>query len=367
MEIQNFIDNTNDYIQKFKDNNLIVKKYTNYKLILVKYKHNVEYDFNLFPWIIYCKGLIINTNNNKIVCLPPIKSKIENNIEINANLISGPENNTEFIYQPLIDGTMINVFNHNDEWFISTRSNIGAKNKFLNEVSFKDMFLECFDNFNELNKNHSYSFVLQHINNRIITKYNSSKITLVEEYDFNNNNINVINLQQHNYSFDVIQNLNQDNILYLNNYFVYPQNFQYKGYTIKNNNNNLRYNIINSYYNIALQLKGNFNNKFLHFINLYRINKLYEYIQFFPEDNNLYISYKNKLNQIVSTIYNNYVKFNIEKSILLNDIPFQNKPVVKELHNIYLQTHNSIRFNTVLKYFINLPPKRIIFIHNYYI
>ena len=46
-------------------------------------------------------------------------------------------------YQYLIDGTMINLFNINDEWIISTRSEIGGYNKWKGEKSFRKMFDEC--------------------------------------------------------------------------------------------------------------------------------------------------------------------------------------------------------------------------------
>lgn len=382
MDFQNFINNNNDYIQQFKKLNLIVKKYSHINLIIVKYKKNFNYDFINFPWIKYCKGAIINTKNNKIICLPPlISTTIENDIPFITNLMLGPHNDE--IYQTLIDGTMINVFFHNNEWFISTRSFIGAKNKFSNDISFKSMWDECFNQYDELNKNHSYSFVLQHINNRNITSHTQNKVTLVEEYSYENNsdydplfmapagvspknnvNINNINLNNHNYSFDVIKSLNKNDIQNLNNIFAIPNNFQNKGYTIKYNN--VRYNYINQYFNIASQLKGNFNNKLHLFLSLKNKNKDFEYLQFFPEDKQIFIEYKNKIQFIINDIYNKYVNMFIYKNITIKDIPYQIKPIVHNIHKNYLNTQNNTSFNYVKKYFYNLPHKKIMFIYNYY-
>ena len=61
MELQKFINtNINDYIEQFKNNNIIVKK--NKNLILLKYKFNQKLNEE---WMKYCKGCIIDTNINK--------------------------------------------------------------------------------------------------------------------------------------------------------------------------------------------------------------------------------------------------------------------------------------------------------------
>jgi hypothetical protein len=46
----------------------------------------------------------------------------------------------------LVDGTMINLFNVNNEWLLSTRSNIGCTNKWSQGINFKEMFDECSKN-----------------------------------------------------------------------------------------------------------------------------------------------------------------------------------------------------------------------------
>jgi hypothetical protein len=385
MDFQNFINKNNDYIQQLKNLNIIVKKYSHINLIIVKYKKNYNYDFLNFPWIKYCKGTIINTKTNKIICLPPlISTTINNDIPFITNLMLGPHNdndNDNENYQTLIDGTMINVFFHNNEWFISTRSFIGAKNKFSNDISFKSMWDECFHHYDELNKKHSYSFVIQHINNRNITLHTINKVTLVEEYSFESisnhdplfmapagfspiNNITNINLNYHNYSFDVIKSLNKNDVTHFNDTSAYPKNFQIKGYTIKNKN--IRYNCINPYFNIASQLKGNFNNKLHLFLSLTNNNKLFEYIQFFPEDKQIFHEYKNKITFIINDIYKKYVNMFIHKNINNKNIPYQIKPIVYNIHKKYLNTQNNTSFNSVKKYFYKLPHNKITFIYNYY-
>ena len=103
----------------------------------------------------------------------------------------------------MYDGTMVNVFYHNNEWTLSTRSYIGAKNYWNknSKKSFKDMFNECFDKYNELNTNNSYSFVLQHKDNSNITPVEENKVILVEEYNLDNGVPNKVNLNDNKYTF----------------------------------------------------------------------------------------------------------------------------------------------------------------------
>ena len=129
MDIQNFINENEDYLVKFKNLNLKINTYNVLGLTLVKYKHyTVIDDFTkLF------KSVIINQKTNKIVSLSPMKSlKSENQILFN--------NDMEISL--LHDGTMINLFYHNNGWVLTTRSYIGAKNYWIKDAkkSFKNMF-----------------------------------------------------------------------------------------------------------------------------------------------------------------------------------------------------------------------------------
>ena len=183
MDIQNFINKNKDYLVKFKDINLQINKYNVLGLNLVKYRPNTEInDFTK-----YFKSIIIDQKTNKIISLSPMKSlKSDHQILFN--------NDMEI--SQLHDGTMINVFYHNNEWILATRSLIGAKNYWNKDAkkSFKNMFNECFNQYDELDTKHSYSFVLQHKDNCNITPVKENKVILVEEYSYENSQITKVNI-----------------------------------------------------------------------------------------------------------------------------------------------------------------------------
>ena len=177
MELQNYIFENPDYINKLKSDGFIVKNFNKYNLKLIKYPYDKEINTN--SWERYCKGSIIDTTTNKLIVVPPCKSSLLNVDEFDLN-----EN---CIIQELYDGTMINLFYHIGEdigeWLLSTRSDIGLNNKWSNK-SFKQLFKECSTiDYDKLDKDYTYSFVMQHKENRNVSIVNENCIILVEVHN----------------------------------------------------------------------------------------------------------------------------------------------------------------------------------------
>ena len=114
--------------------------------------------------------------------------------------------------QDLIDGTMINIFYANDEWMLSTRGDIGGNNKWKNNKSFKSLLNDICDFkllTSKLNLNYSYSFVLRHNDNNMISKIDSNCLVLVDIFDLQKMEY-LTNLYDHFYTdvpFYIISNL----------------------------------------------------------------------------------------------------------------------------------------------------------------
>ena len=360
MELQRFINENDNYLSEFRKFNLTVKTYSSLNLAIITYKRNCDYDFRNNHIIKWCKGAIINTSNHKIICLPP--PKCFESYDFNTV----PHHNyDDCILQPLIDGTMINMFYHNDEWMISTRGFIGAKNKWDQNLSFKKMFDESKNNidFNELNKKHSYSFVLHHKNNRIITKIIDNSIILVNEYSFENDSPEEIDFQNKYDSFMTIKN-NDMNVLYDSKNKSF--NFQFKGFTIKDKSH--RINIINSEYTKAFTIKQkcNYNNKLLSFIYLRNNNLLKEYLKYFDDDSTLFDQFRSYIYLMKNELHECYINHFIKKTIQTKDVPYQLKPLIFDLHKIYQNDKIKITNNIVNQYIYNMPEKKLCFVLNYY-
>ena len=362
MELQRFINDNTDYISKFRKLNLIVKTYTELNLAIITYKRNINYDFKNNSIIKWCKGAVINTNNHKIISLSPPKCYLTYSFNNIPDIIE-----KDYILQPLIDGTMINMFYHNNQWMISTRSFIGAKNKWDQKISFKKMFDEAKNNMNveELNKNHSYSFVLHHKNNRIISKIVENSIVLVDEYSFEGDSPVHVDFQDKYTSFTFVKN-NELNVLKDSKNKSF--NFQFKGFTIKNKNNNHRINIINQEYCKAFEIKQkcNYNNKLLTFIYLRKNNLLKSYLKYFDDDNNLFDNYRNMIYIMKNELHECYINHFIKKNIITKAVPYQLKPLIFELHRLFQNKKIKITNSVVNDYIYNMPEKKLCFVLNYY-
>jgi len=349
MELHDFInDNKDNYLNKIKEKNLICHKYSNLGLLLIKTKKKFKYDYENNPWIQYCRGVIIDIHKNRIVNLPP-----SNSIKIELNEL---ENYQNLKYENLIEGTMINMFYHNNKWLISTRSNIGCNNKWDNK-KFNDMFYELIKNkldYNELNKDHCYTFVLQHDKNKIVSPIYENRIVLVNEINLKTyeNQIltNLTNIENTNeLSFDFLNKYNDDNLYYT-----------IKGFTIKNGNK--RYKWINPNYSYVLKLKPNNNKKLLNYIELRKNGNLKEYLKYYPEDRYEFNNYSQLFYELCNLIYKQYISFFVKKEIEKKDLKYSLKPVLYEIHSYYTKTGQNITMKIIKEYLHHMDGKRILFI-----
>jgi len=357
MELQKFIDDNENYIDEFKKRGLIVKRFSKENLILVKYKFNENLEEG---WMKYCKGSVIDTKNNKIVLLPPMKAE---ELEYPLTRDITKEENYDISY--LLDGTMINIFFHNDKWLMSTRSDIGCLNKWNDHLNFKDMFFETVnddDFYNKLDQNNTYSFILQHKLNRNVSMVYENIIYLVEVRNKNNLELlelprldNIINIESLKLVF---QNVDE-----INNVFSFFD-FNLKGLNISING--VRYKLISKQFDLVKNICINTTNNMKKFIYLKKEDKLNEYLFFYNEYKEIFKNYESKYNIMVNELYDNYCKVNISKEIELKDVPFQLKPLIFDIHKIYLSYKRKITKKIVDKYMISLDLNKILFVIDYY-
>ena len=350
MEIQTFINNNNDYLVQFKNMGLQINKYNVLGLYLIKYNHKTVIDdfTKLF------KSVIVNQKTNKVVSVAPMKSiKCDHEILL--------EKNTQI--SRMYDGTMINVFYHNDEWTLSTRSFIGAKNYWNknSKKSFKKMFNECFNQYDELDSTHSYSFVLQHKDNSNITPVNENKVILVEEYSYENGYPEKIDNLRTSRTYEISNTYENYHELKMVEKDIHKYD---KGYNIFKDGK--RFVHITEDYKYIFNLKPNQNNKMFIFLTLYKQRNVEEYLKVYKDDKEIFEVYKNKYEIMRNELYSNYCNHFIKKEIVTKDVPFQLKPIIYELHDIYRSTGQKINYKLINDYLKNMNVKRLTFILNHY-
>ena len=339
MNIQELIE-TSDYIDEFKKEKVIFRKYPDKKLMIVKRKYGLEYSVDK-PWLNYCRGLIINYEQNKVVFIPPVKSK---EILTKDALLDQVGETYE-----LVDGTMINLYYFDGEWITSTRSNIGCTNKWTQDIDFQQMFQECSHKlkYETLNPEYTYSFVMRHKKNRITSIIDTNELVLVEVYH---------NLRKQ----DDLDELENDGYRLLRK--VSETTGLQKGLTGYYAGH--RYKWLTTEHKFIEMIKPNTNNPCLNYLVLRNSGHLTNYLKLFPEFRFQFDEYRKKVHSITQLLHQYYIAVFVKKEVDKKDIPFALKPLIYEIHGIYLKHKQGISWQTVKNYIYELEPKRLQFVIN---
>tara|TARA_Y100000389_G_scaffold3268_2_gene3185 strand:+ start:17891 stop:19141 length:1251 start_codon:yes stop_codon:yes gene_type:complete len=382
--IYNFTNNEDYTEKKYSFNNVDYKiiKYNKEKLI-----HYKENDYNKF--IELSKFRSVFFKGDKLCAFSPPKS-----VEY-SSFIKKYTNVSECWVEDFIDGTMINLFydTTNNNWEITTKSTIGGNIMFFNnpnmqvKKTFRDMFFEAcnYNNFNinSLPSKYSYTFIMQHPENRIVTPNEYPKIFLLKIYEisylsdlkyqiteintanfsntppyvFSNTGINVVCKYVIN-SYDDIQKYyeNDDIPFYCVGAMIY-------------NKNGDRTKIRNKNYELVRKLRGNQPKLQYHYLCLKKENKIKEFLSYYPEHINDFKEFKVKMFYYTNNLYLKYIECFIKKVKPLKDYEFQYKNHLYKIHEKYknelVANKMKVDKKVVIDYINGLHPAQQMFVINY--
>jgi hypothetical protein len=340
MEIKDILDNhSNDMNTFLKKNKIKYRKYSQDKCYIMK----INTDDIVEEWQRNLRGLIYNYEEKKILVLPPPKS-----YEIEGYI------NDDITFTELFDGTMINIFYNNDKWNISSRSTIGCNNKWIMNKTYKELFEDTHSiEYETLNKNYSYSFVLRNKCNRNISYIENNEIILVKIFD----TINLCDIElDDELGFKIPKVYNSMKNIDITDCRI-------KGFTYTLDNK--RYKWLSLSFKRMKELKLNINNKSLMYYELRKNGNLKEYLHYFPEDSDNFSKSRDFFHSLKDKLHDIYFSIYVKKECDFKDINYEYKPLIKEIHQIYLSSGNKIRLKTIEDYLHNLPSKRLVFVMNF--
>ena len=356
MDFKNYIDTNINYLENLKEKEFIVKKKKNLHLVKYPYLRNVFDE----TWQRYCRGCIIDSTNNKILCIPPIKAILyDESMNFKQN----------YKCQPLIDGTMVNMFFYDEKWIISSRSEIGGNNKW-NHKSIFNMVKDCCD-YNKLcnclDKTCCYSFVMNHKSIRNISNIVTNKLTLVEQYNLDT----LIHVETFtDVPCDTIQYipvLNRTVTDIINEFIDSSKNdFNKKGITFKWENK--RINILNKKYVEVKKTFGvNTDNILYKFVDIKKNGKLNEYIDLYPEHNDKFTLYSYLYDTLCNDLLSTYHELFIHKTMIKTEVKYQLNPLIYMIHKHYLDKNEYINKKYIDNFVKQLDIQRLVFTLKYYI
>ena len=389
-----FLNNTEGKHVKIYEN----KNDPNHKIIrYIKDKLETDEDYSMYGKY---RSVIVDKDNYVVGFSPP------KSISLRSFMSNSPENRFDNIkVEELIEGTMINLFydNFKKEWNIATRSTVGAKNKFVQEEdigTFRAMFLEACNevglDFEQLPKTgddentyYSYSFVLQHPKNRIVsrTKDNKCFIYLVEMYQLiqkeTGTDINTVDTSKFMELFsklgisippDLVLNnsiTDYDTLLKLCTGAEFNDSWSKKdftcfgGFMIKNKNTNIRTKIRDEHYEYIRKLRGNQIKPKYHYLSLRKQKRLQEYLNFYPEDKKKYDVYRQEISDYAYNLWQSYIGCYIKKQKPVKEWPHKFRVHMFNIHEEFKETRQIITLNKVYIYFNKLHESQQMYLLNY--
>jgi hypothetical protein len=326
-----------------------------------------------------------------VVCFSPSKS-------INSDIFIKKYNSSHqsIVAEEFVEGTMINVFwdstiGLTGGWEISTRNTVGAKTCFYKNThnkTFRDMFLEAAGynglNIELLNKTLSYSFVLQHPENRIVVPFPYPMLYLVAVYnidniDINNIIVNIIDMEE-------IKNSHQ----FSNTSVKFPKKYEYTtyseliekyasmnsnydvlGFVLYNKETGERSKVRNPVYEQVRSLRGNQPKSQYQYLCLRRENKVAEFLKFYPDYKKDFSQFRDQVHLFTDTLLSNYQSCYIKKEKPLGEFPSQYRTHMFNIHKIYMNELKPKKLfvskSIVIKYVNEIHPSLFMFCLNFHL
>jgi len=350
----------------------------------------VRYDKNflsidLIPTYGLCRSVIINSKNMVVGFAPPKSISSEQFIQ------KYNENTPGVIFEEFVEGTMINVFwddsiGLDGGWEIATRNTVGATSSFYKSKqskTFRDMFLEAsIENkmsFNLLDKKYSYSFVVQHPENRIVVPFKRAQLYLVAVYSINNDN-DVITVDAHDsQQFKEFFSTTSVKFPYYYNFHTYSEliencasmNTRYDcvGVVLHNKLTGERSKIRNPVYEQVRNLRGNQPKLQYQYLSLRKEGRVGEFLKFYPESKKEFSGFRDQVHLFTDTLFSNYVSCYIKKEKPLKEFSEQYRTHMFNLHQKFineLREKKHFVTNTVVQKYVNeLHPSLLMYCLNF--
>lgn len=305
-----------------------VSRHVNGKYVIHKYIKPIE-NKELYKY----RSVI--TMNNKVVCFSPPKS-------LSHALFSELYSAKEIVAEEYIEGTMVNVFWTGEEWEFASKSKINSGSFFDTNDQFftmvKDTFVSCRLDVNNLNKLYCYSFVMQHQNNRIVTKFECNRLYLIEVYKIDTTDpentlvyvVDKVRPELNNTTVQFPEKLSVDlHATIRMPYTFMGVSFKEDGYRCK---------LRNPAYEYVRQLRGNQPKLQYRYFELRKAGKVSEYLRYYPEHAEHFNKYMENIHKYTNKLYGFYVEVYIKKVKNMAEIEQLYKKSLYNLHELYKST-----------------------------
>jgi len=342
------------------------------------------------------RSVVFGYNAKEILCFSPPKSKtIEYFMKLNPTI------NENMIMNEYMEGVMISLFYDTslEQWELATKGAVGGKYSFYNKYvsksdkTFYEMFLEALSAnpgeelnnlhaIHSLSKRYSYTFILQHPENKIILPVKKAALYLVGVYKYNiweYNTVEYIPANEYEtwHEFNAFQGLIQfpnrptyswDYDELIQRHESFEDNIERAGIVITNSITGDRA-VIKS--RLRSQLKKN---KYVgpeieyKYFAVRKTGKMNSFLSFYPSYKNTFASIADQYEALIKNVYDSYIHYYVLRDT--NDIEDKYFNHIVKIHKtIYIPsfrtTRKRIKKDTVRGYFDKMEPRELLFLLNW--
>jgi len=269
-----------------------------------------------------------NTETNRPVSITPFKS-------VDAEGVPSVLTPADYTVEEFVDGTLIGMwYNPNtSQWEIHTRSTPGAKCRFYSPTkTFAEMFYEATVGFNfaALDTTSSYSFVLQHPENRIVVPVGRPAIRCVQR---------AVLQSDGSFSLGPVAGLNPPvsrtypTWTALISDVANPRN-QTQGVVVKNASG-VRWKLRTPFYNRTHRLRGNNPRLDYVYLTLWKSHQLEAYLTLYKEEKPAAQAILSRFKQLTNEVFHTYTDVFKARSLDRTAISLRLRPFVYGLHGLY--------------------------------
>lgn len=320
-----------------------------------------------------CRSVITDADNNIVSFSPPKSMPFE-------DFVAKYPDTSRIVATEFVEGTMINVFWSNGDWEIASRSNVGATNGFAK--SFRDMFYDALSasrlDLYSLPTEFSYSFVLQHPENRIVVPIGKPQLYLIAVYSYQEGIVKHRTIvKSHDLSEFAEFNSSLVNVpatYDLTSYEDFAEktktlDYTYLGVMLTNPATGERTKIRNPNYEKVRHLKGNHPKLQYQYLCLRKSGKISQYLHYYPESKQEFAVFRDKVHDFTRKLRDNYISCYIRKERPLMEYSDEYRTHMYSLHQIYknnLKPNGKILvFEDIVNYVNELHPNLLMHSLNY--
>jgi len=326
----------------------------------VKGKSNMR-----LPHVRACRSVVWDVMENRPVSITPSKSEDGETLpETEGGSTAG------YTVERFLDGVMIGAFwdRYTSRWRIHTRSTLDANTRYY---SANKTFRAMFDEFvvatgfkwDTLDKTCSYTWILQHPENRIVTPISQVSATLVQKISlltYETEAMPHLHFQSLSTWADVRARLGEWNTRFKH---------AFQGFVVKDASREHRWKIRTPEYNRVRRLRLNTARRDFLWLSAWRSGGLSSYLALFPEERPMANAVVDKWKRATNDIYHLYVDVFKARTLDKTAIPPKYRPLVYAIHNYYYTelkpANKTVNWTAVLQFMNSRDTPQMLFVINW--